>query len=326
MDPDGSTEKIGVALSSGGAAGLAHIGVLEVLRANGIDIEFVAGTSAGAMIGAALASDRLDGLRDRFAAVNRRGLMRLFDPTWVSGGLFAGRRAMELVQPFVGERIEDLPRRFAAVATDLSTGAEVVMTAGSVIDAVRASIAIPGIFTPWVQNGRTLVDGALVDPIPVGVARQIGARFVLAVSVIPSAYAAPVISACQPPAPDGWLARSWRALGWADVMPMPNNECLDPAVEAVEQCSMAAVLARASIVVQAHIAAARLKQQPPDFLIQPDVSGIGVFDFDRAQEAVAAGRKAAEACLPALQRALAKAREGRRYPSVFRRRSVRQAA
>ena len=190
---------IGIALSSGGAAGLAHVGVLEVLAEAGIEIDSVAGTSAGAMVGAAFAADHLVGFRDRFLGLNRRQLMRLFDPTWTGGGLFGGRRAMELIGPFIGENIEDLPRRFAAIATDLSSGRRAVLSSGPVHDAVRASAAIPGVFTPLASNGRLLVDGALVDPIPVQAARDLGANFVIAVSVIPPPYSTALVSACQPP-------------------------------------------------------------------------------------------------------------------------------
>ena len=168
-----SAFSIGIALSSGGAAGVAHIGVLEELRAAGIDIDCVAGTSAGAMVGGAFAADRLDEFHHRLISAARRWVMTFFDPTWLGGGLFAGRRVMALLEPNMGESIEDLPRRFAAVATDLYSGREVVLRTGSVLDAVRASIAIPGIFTPIARDGRLLVDGALVDPSPVGVAREL---------------------------------------------------------------------------------------------------------------------------------------------------------
>jgi NTE family protein len=318
---------IGIALSSGGAAGLAHIGVIEVLADAGIDMRCVAGTSAGAMVGAAYAAGKLDGLRDRFLAVNRRALVRLFDPSWSGGGLFGGRRAMDMVQPFIGENIEDLPRRFAAIATNLVSGTREVIRNGSVQEAVRMSIAIPGVFTPVLRDGRPFVDGALVDPIPVSAARELGAAFVIAVSVIPPPYAAPLVSACQPP------ARLWPKLSWQTV-----REWFPGGVESVtEECSpslpiddggpqsLSMVLTRASVVVQSHIAAARLREQPPDFLIQPD-SGVGVFDFDRAAVAIEAGRVAAAAALPGLREALDRAANVNRRRSLLRLVSGRQAA
>jgi NTE family protein len=135
-------ESIGIALSSGGAAGLAHIGVLEVLDEAGIAATHVAGSSAGAIVGAAFAADRLSGLRERFLGLRRRQRMRFFDPTWSPGGLFSGRYGMAFVRPFIGDTIETLPRRFAAIATDLSSGRRAVIRSGPVADAVRASVAI----------------------------------------------------------------------------------------------------------------------------------------------------------------------------------------
>src|SRR5215470_421299 len=157
--------RIGVALSSGGAAGLAHIGVLEELVAAGVEIECVAGTSAGAMVGAAFASGQLSEFRDRMMAWSRKRRVQWFDPIWPRNGLLGGRRAMEMVGPCAVGAIEDLPLRYAAVATDLDAGRSVVLRRGDIGEAIRASIAIPGVFTPQLRHGRRLVDGALLDPI-----------------------------------------------------------------------------------------------------------------------------------------------------------------
>ena len=298
-------ERIGIALSSGGAAGLAHIGVLEALGEAGIAVGHVAGTSAGAMVGAAFAADRLDGMRDRFLAMTRRQRMRLFDPTWAPGGLIGGRRGMDFIRPFIGDEIEELARRFAAIATDLSSGRRVVIRSGPVEDAVRASVAIPGILTPVVSDGHLLVDGGLVDPIPVEAARELGASFVIAVSVIPPPFAAPLVSACRAPRGMGWLARSWRSLT-AGAETIAAADPIDDELLAVApgSYSLSVVLTRASVVVQSHVAASRMREQRPDFLIQPDVRDIGVFDFECAAKAIEAGRAAASAALPALRRAI----------------------
>jgi NTE family protein len=299
------SQHIGIALSSGGAAGLAHVGVVEALSEAGIAVGHIAGTSAGAAVGAAFAADRLDGFRDRFLAMTRRQRMRFFDPTWAPGGLFSGRRGMDFIRPFIGDSIENLARRFAAIATDLSSGRRIVIRNGAVEEAVRASVAIPGILTPVVRGGRLLVDGALVDPIPVEAVRELGASFVIAVSVIPPPFAAPLVSACCPPRDAGWLARTWRSF----TAGIETNAAADPADDdalAVDpgSYSLSVVLTRASVVMQSHIAAARMREQRPDFLIQPDVRDIGVFDFDCAAKAIEAGRAAANAALPALRSAI----------------------
>lgn len=318
---------IGIALSSGGAAGLAHIGVIEVLTEAGIDMRCVAGTSAGAMVGAAYAAGNLEGLRDRFLAVNRRNLVRLFDPSWSGGGLFGGRRAMEMVQPYIGDTIEGLQRKYAAIATDLVSGTREVIRTGPVHEAVRMSAAIPGVFTPVMRDGRPFVDGALVDPIPVSAARELGAAFVIAVSVIPPPYAAPLVSACQPPR-SAWPRLSWQMVrqwfpGTADS---DAADCAPPLpIEDDGPQSLSMVLTRSSVIVQSHVAAARLREQPPDFLIQPD-PGVGVFDLDRAAVAIEAGRAAASAALPALRQALERLGSVNRRRSLLRLVGARQAA
>jgi NTE family protein len=180
--PPGPT--VGVALSGGGAAAMAHIGVLEELSAAGISIRCVAGTSAGALVGAAFAAGHLAEFRDTMTGLTRSRVLRLFDPRWPRTGLLEGRRSLELLRAYLGDRIETLPLRYAVVATDLYSGEEVILRTGEVVEAIRASIAIPGLFTPLRLQGRLLVDGGLVNPMPVDVARELGAEFVIAVSVL----------------------------------------------------------------------------------------------------------------------------------------------
>jgi NTE family protein len=139
--------RVGVALGAGSAAAMAQIGALEVLSEAGIGLHSVAGTSAGALVGAACAARWLADLRDSLESLSRRRVLRLFDLAWPREGLLQGRRALEFVRPHLGEAIESLEIPYAAVATDLRSGAEVAISRGPVFDAVRASIAIPGIFT-----------------------------------------------------------------------------------------------------------------------------------------------------------------------------------
>ena len=306
--------KVGVALSSGGAAGLAHIGVLEALREAGIEVECVAGTSAGAMVGAAFAADCLADFRQRVATWSRRHRMRLFDPIWPRSGLLGGRRALDLLGACAAQRIEALPRRFAAVATDLDSGRRAVLRNGVIGDAVRASIAIPGVFSPLCHRGRLLVDGALVDPIPIGPTRDLGATFVIASSVIGSAETA-LTTRC-------YAARSNRSLrglfaglfGAASIPSLDLDEGLGEGADreaAVRSDGLTMILYKASAVVQTTIAAARLREEPPDFLIAPAAHDIGLFELQRGAEAIEAGRAAVRAALPELQAAIADVRRGR---------------
>jgi NTE family protein len=296
--------KVGVALSGGGAAGMAHVGVLEELLAAGMEISCVAGTSAGAMVGAAFANGQLASFRDTMCALTRSRVLRLFDPIWPQSGLLEGRRALELVRPHLGYTIESLPIPFAAVATDLHSGEEVVLCSGSVIEAVRASIAIPGLFTPQRWGGRVLVDGGLVNPIPADVARALGAEFVIAVSVLNVHPSVLPRSRARGGLTQQWSERLRRRMEKsvakaARLLPEANGT---PATE----LGLVEILSRASTVVQAHIAAARLREQPPDFLVQVPVR-LGLFDFHQSREAVQAGRAAAREVLPDLRRALAEA-------------------
>lgn len=298
--------RIGLALGGGGAAALSYIGVLEVLEDAGIPFHCVAGTSAGAVVGAALAARRLDEFRDAMTSLSRGRVFTLFDPTWARGGLIDGRRAMDMLAPIVGTDIEKLPIRFAAVATDLDTGEEVAIDHGPVLDAVRASIAIPGVFRPRTLGGRVLVDGGLVNPIPVSVARRLGADFVIAVSILRLRGVT-----------DGSAESTLKA---HELGPAADGEA--GAVTAAarsrhENLRMLDVLAKGSAVVQSHIAAARLRDDPPDAFLSPRSEHIGIFELMRTAEAVEAGREVARRALPELLASIDKAR--RQHASPLRR-------
>ncbi|MGD9765969.1 MAG: patatin-like phospholipase family protein [Candidatus Binatia bacterium] len=304
------TAHVGVALSSGGAAGLAHIGVLEELVRAGVQIHFVTGTSAGAMVGAAFAAGHLEQFHERALSWTAWRRMALFDLIWPRNGLLGGRRAMELLGTCAEGPIENLPVRYAAVATDLDSGRRVSLCRGDIRHAIRASIAIPGVFTPRRSEGRLLVDGALTDPIPVGPARELGADFVIASSVIGSPGTA-LSTRCftSPPAPP-LRNRLRRALGFdrskrACARQPDSASAPAPAASAAEQTDgLTAILYKASAVVQTAIAAARLRDEPPDFLIAPAAYDIGLFDVQRAAEAIEIGRAATRAALPALLEAI----------------------
>ncbi len=314
----GGDIQIGLALSAGGASAMAEIGVVEELVNAEIPIHCVAGTSAGAMVGAAFAANRLEAFRDTMTSLTRRRVLGIFDPTWPRTGLLGGRRAMKLISRHVGTRIEELERPFAAVATDLITGDEVVLHSGEVLDAIRASIAIPGIFTPVRQQHRLLVDGGLVDPIPVTAARSLGADLVIAVSVLPL--------------PPGEASPTRRHLTvelfrrvLSDLRPAPGPEgasAARPEEDAELGSARDARLGLVEIVVSAtriaaqRIAASRLREDPPEALVLVDVPQIGILDFHRSGEMVEIGRAAGRRALPAIRAAIAAS-------SSFRRRLTR---
>jgi NTE family protein len=308
--PDSTSVHVGVSLSSGGAAGLAHIGALEELASAGVPIRSVAGTSAGALVGAAFANGKLAEFREALSTLTRRRVLRLFDPVWPRSGLLEGRRLEQFFAPFLGERIEDLTLAFAAVATDLRAGGEVVLRDGPVLDAVRASAAVPGVFTPKLHEGRPLADGGLINPLPIDVARAMGADFVIAVSVLPL--------------PDGDRAllgpRSfWRelrtsigarlavraAIRAADGDEHEASESAGAVPPVEEDLRLIQVLYRASSMVQSQIVRSRLAIDPPNALVCISVPDLGLFDLHRASELIEVGREAMRAALPEIHAALA---------------------
>jgi len=292
--------RIGVALGGGGAAALSYVGVLEELATAGIPFHCVAGTSAGAVVGAALAADRLLEFRTVMTSLTRGRVFTLFDPTWGRGGLIDGRRAMDMLAPVIGTEFSKLAIPFSAVATNLDTGEEVVLNRGAVIDAVRASIAIPGVFRPRTIDARVLVDGGLVNPIPVSVARSMGADFVIAVSILR------LRGVTEGSAESMLLARELGPATNGDFHASPHSD--SSAHGRQGGLGMLDVLAKGSAVVQSHIAAARLRDCPPDAFLSPRSENIGIFELMRSAEAIEAGREVARRALPGLLVAIAKAR------------------
>ncbi len=176
--------KVGLALGGGSARGFAHIGILRVLQAEGISIDCVAGTSIGAIVGSMYAAERLPKVEEFLQDFDWKDMTLLLDPLLPVSGLLGGKRIEKLFRSFLGELvIEDFPKPFAAVAVDVATGGEVVLTTGDAVKAVRASMSIPGVFTPVPLNDRLLVDGGMVNPIPVNAVRNLGADVVIAVNL-----------------------------------------------------------------------------------------------------------------------------------------------
>jgi NTE family protein len=175
---------IGLALGSGSARGLAHLGVIRAIEDAGIEVGFIAGSSMGALIGAIHAAGKLDELEASFQGFDWKKTASFFDVVLPKSGLLDGARISELVRAHIhADTIEALPIPFAAVATDIVSGEEVVIRSGDVIEAVRASISVPGIFTPVRSNGHILVDGGITNPVPVSAARAMGAGIVIAVDL-----------------------------------------------------------------------------------------------------------------------------------------------
>ncbi|TCO82723.1 NTE family protein [Plasticicumulans lactativorans] len=285
--------RVGIALGSGSARGWAHIGVLRALAALDIHPEIVCGTSIGALVGAAYAAERLDALERWVLDIDRWQVLRFINPG--SGGLVESER---LMQAF-GEQVEDcaidsLPRRYACVATELHSGRERWLRRGSLLDAVRASIALPGLLRPVYRDAVWLVDGGLVDPVPVSLCRALGAEVVIAVNLNGELVG-------RPPA----RPRS-RAAELLEPVAGRLQELLGLGREAAppDTPGLFEVLGGALHIMQDRITRSRMAGDPPDVLLAPRLGQIALFEFDRAPEAIAVGRAAVEQNRSALFAAL----------------------
>lgn len=287
MPPSGP--RIGLALGSGVARGWAHIGVLRGLERAGIKPDIVCGTSIGALIGGVYLGGGLDAFEEWARQLNKMRLSRLFDFHFGSGGLIAGRRILDIFDRDLRERrIEDLPARFACVATEFATGHEVWLQDGKLLDAVRASYALPGLFPPVKIDGRWLFDGALVNPVPVSVCRALGARIVIAVNLNADAFDADNAEVEDA----GEAAR--QAIGSTTVS-LPGAALVrDLFSRDSDTPSMFSVMSSSLNIVQDRLTRSRLAGDPPDIAVSPKLGDIGLMQFDRAAECIAAGERAIE--------------------------------
>jgi NTE family protein len=297
MMPDGS--KIGLALGSGVARGWAHIGVLRALEQRGIKPDIVCGTSIGALIGGIYLGGRLDQLEDWARQLNKVRLSWLFDFQLGHGSLIAGRRIMQIFDPELRERlIEDLPGRFACVTTELGTGHEVWLQSGNLLDAVRASYALPGLFPAVKIDDRWLFDGALVNPVPVSVCRALGARIVIAVNLNADTFGDEAI------APEDRSGVAKQTIG-STSFSLPGAALVRALFARDNDApSMFSVMSSSLNIVQDRLTRARLAGDPPDVTIAPKVGDIGLMQFDRAVESIAAGERATELATNALTEAM----------------------
>ena len=284
--------KIGIALGGGSARGWAHVGVLQSLSARGIAPDFIAGCSMGAMVGAAFVAGRIKELETWALALDWKRVVGLVD-VGLRGGLFKGDRLLNLFHAqFVECQFSELSVPFAAVATDLVTGQEVWLREGNVSHAVRASCTVPGLFRPVLREGRYLVDGSVVNPVPVSLCRAMGAQVVIAVDVGSRRVGGPP--------QDAELASKTKVrppvfFDMADASPLSVIPPLP---------SIVATLLGAIDIMQECIGQARLVGEPPEVLLTPRFEQFGTFDYHRAAVAIAAGRHAVTQMLPVIDEAL----------------------
>jgi NTE family protein len=287
--------RIGLALGSGSARGWAHIGAIRGLEERGIKPDLVCGTSVGALVGAAYASGELERLEKWVTGLAWTTVVRLMDLTW-RGGLIRGTRLFTLFRTIFEDRdIDGLPIPYGAVATELYSGREVWLRHGKVLDAVRASCAMPGLFTPVVRDNVVLVDGGLVNPVPVSMCRALGAELVIAVDLSwgklgPYRQRGRAVAPREMP---GWLARL-----------RPARAEKDPPVEQAVIPSIFEVFTTSLDVVEMRVARSRLSGDPADVLLTPLLPDFATMDYHRAQEAIDEGRAAVERMAPLLEQVI----------------------
>ena len=298
---------IGLALGGGAARGFAHIGILRTLIAHGIVPNVVVGTSIGAVIGGAYAAGHLDTLEEWARSLQPRNILGYLDIRLNGSGLIGGDKLASQLEAAIGPTlIEDLPLKFATVATEVRTGHEIWLTHGRMVDAMRASYALPGIFSPVLVGDRWLVDGALVNPVPVSAARALGAEIVIAANLSSDVFTHSTTIYSHGPSAEA---------PEAVIAPVPPKRGLGRLFSAERTVKreffgsggrpgISSIMVDAFNIMQDRITRARLAGDPPDLLITPRVGKIGWFDFHRADDLIGFGARAAERAIDSIQEAI----------------------
>ncbi len=296
--------KIGLALGSGVARGWAHLGVLRALERYGFIPQVVAGTSIGALVGGSYLAGHLDALEDWARGLNKVRIVSYLDFR-VRGGMIRGQALVDAMEKHMGGlKIENLGRPYAAMATDLLTGHEVWLRKGDLVQAIRTSFSLPGIFEPVRLEGRWLVDGALVNPVPVSACRAMGAQMTIGVNLNGD-----LIGKARQPGTDFQTAA-----GFDLLEELRNNPTKAPGSKLnglgrrlfkrqPSSPSLFGVMVSSLNIVQDRITRSRLAGEPPDVHITPRLGHIGLLEFDRADEVIAEGEAAVERALPDLRAA-----------------------
>lgn len=284
--------KIGLALGAGAARGWTHLGIIEALENLGIKIDVVSGCSIGAYVGAAYASGNLTQLKDWAFDLTEWEVLRLLGIGFTRSGLASGEQVFKrLADDFSVTTFEEMQRPFAIPATDLYSGREIIFQSGPVVDAVRASCSIPALFAPVQFENRWLVDGAVVNPVPVNLCRLMGADFVIAVNL--SADFRPEMIDKNITAHENAQRKTDEKLekqqsifrNW--FSPDPNDNQQTPP-------GIMSVMSNSLDIMQARVTRSRLAGDPPDILIEPNLRDVGILEFEKAEELYAVGKEAVE--------------------------------
>jgi len=305
-----SKKKIGLALGGGAARGWAHVGVIEALEDCGVEVDLVAGTSAGALVGSVYASGNLTGFKEAILEINPKKIITMLDVVFPKCGLLDGGKVTDFYKSFIsGKEFRDLNMPFGAVVTELLTSDEIWLTEGDVSEAVRASIAVPGLFTPVMIGDRLTVDGGLVNPLPVSLARSMGADIVIAVDL--NHYSSmrgnnfKKRMQCEQSQEDGYLSKNnfyqydaqiegkeglFSGLkGYIDKMDISLFESIRNWRNKSASPGIFEIIFASTQAMEKTITGLRLEKEPADLLIRPELGNIRFMDFHRAGESIREG-------------------------------------
>jgi NTE family protein len=298
LSPGRARPSSGLALGGGAARGFAHIGVVRTLVANGFAPDVIAGTSIGALVGGCYAAGYLDSLEEWARSLTRRRVFGYLDFSLAGSGLIGGGRlANQLRDTLGGITFDKLPIPFAAIATEIGTGHEIWLTRGRVAEALQASYALPGIFSPVHIAGRWLMDGALVNPVPISAARALGARIVIGVNLNADlVWRGATIASFGSDESDGAMVEPTQSRGLRGLFG-GERSLKRQFIGAPGRPGFSTVMVEAFNIMQDRITRARMAGDPADMMISPRLGRLGLIDFDRAAEAIAIGAEAAERSL-----------------------------
>lgn len=284
---------VSLVLGSGGARGLAHIGVIEWLNENGYDIQSISGSSMGALIGGIYAAGKLDAYRNWVTQLEKMDVLRLLDFSFGAGGLIKGERVINTLRELIGRyQIEDLPCSFTAVATDLDNQKEIWLNKGSLFDAIRASMAIPSIFTPVEYNGKRLVDGGLLNPIPIAPTLKDTTDITIAVNL-----GAPPVKMPKASAPPEQTKTKSAESYHEKILQFLDELQRKVLKEEPEDIGLFDVISKSLDATQNTIARFKLAAYAPDIIINIPSNSSAFYEFYRAEELIALGKqKTKEAC------------------------------
>lgn len=297
---------IGLALGSGMARGFAHIGAIKALNKHGIYPTIISGTSIGALVGGCYLADKMDELEEWAVSLNRRKILSYLDLRVRSAGLIGGQRLNKLLEEhFADMVIEDLPHPFITIAADMVTGHEVWLRQGDLINSMRASFALPGVFPPVEINHRKLIDGALVNPVPVSPCLAMGSRLTIAIDVN-----ADLIGKAAKPGEEYQTVAGFDMFDDQDVPPEEQKKFstgLSKRLFRREQNnpSLFGVMVSALNIIQDRLTRSRLAGDPPDVHIRPHIGHIGLLEFEKADDAIKAGEEAVERSMDDIKAAMA---------------------